>query len=490
MRARWLAVAVLIPFALGACGLVLGLEDHERFPAGVDAAAADAAADAPTVGDDRDPDIALAEASDDSVVPIGDHRVVSVAAGGAYACVLVDDGTVWCWGGDLHESLGSDPAGEGICTQHPCRTAPTQVAGLSDITQIGAGVLMACALRKDGAVLCWGDDGSGALGHIGIDDTCADGTPCNWRATQVTALPAVAQIAVGDPHACARTTKGAVFCWGDNTYGELGSGKIGTRSAKPVPVTGMGGGVIDISASAYGYHTCAVKTDGTVWCWGQNTRGALGHDKALDDACAVPGQAGVTVACNVTPTQVKVDKDHPLSGVSAVQAGYLATCAMTQASAVLCWGYNGLGQLGRGNWDANVNIVPEPLTVVDSIASLTMHSTVACAIDSAKSLWCWGDNSWGALGGGTAGGGPCESGQACKVAATKIASIAHVVQAAAGMQQVIAVGEDGAVWSWGANLDGRLAHAPGAAGDVQLCPVGSDAGLACNPSPTRVAGLP
>jgi alpha-tubulin suppressor-like RCC1 family protein len=502
MRARWLGV-VAAPLTLGSCGLVLGIEEHEPFPksddasdelaSSVDARAGEAAAD-DARGDERPIEAGATDGGsladtgrDDGAVSPG-PPVIAVAAGGGHGCLLRVDGTVGCWGNDEYESLGSDPAGEGTCGSHPCRVAPRPVAGLSGVTQIAAGRAATCALRGDGTVLCWGANDAGQLGHSGGDHSCLGGTPCNWSASLVTSLPSVVQISVGESHACARTSAGALYCWGDDTFGQLGGGATGTQSSKPVAVHLTG--AIDVSASGKGRHSCAVKNDGTAWCWGANVRGELGHDPSADKACPDPDAPGTTVPCNVAPIQIKDAADHPIAGMTSMHAGHQATCAQTQSGAVLCWGDNGMGQLGRGGWDVSINHLPAPVTGVSAAASLDTSATIACAIDGAKSLWCWGDDAWRAASGGAVGSGACESGLSCMTAPTNIQAIGAVLRVSAGGEHVVALANDGSVWTWGASYDGRLGHLPGTAGDVDECPVGGDGGMACHPSPAAVPGVP
>lgn len=129
----------------------------------------------------------------------------------------------------------------------------------------------------------------------------------------------------GDYHACALDTGGGVRCWGDNFRGQLGDG-TSTNRETATPVSGLSSGVTAIAAGAF--HTCAIKQDKTVVCWGRNDNGQLGNGTNLNSAVPVPVQA--------------------LTQISALTAGGAFTCALTQAGSVSCWGYNDFGQLGDG----------------------------------------------------------------------------------------------------------------------------------------------
>jgi hypothetical protein len=134
----------------------------------------------------------------------------------------------------------------------------------------------------------------------------------------------VAAIAVGGTHSCALTTAGAVRCWGDNYYGQLGDGST-TQRTTPVAVSGLGSGVAAIAAGQSSGHTCALTTAGAAHCWGYNTNGQLGDGSTTN---------------RLTPVAVS----GLGSGVAAIVAGGYQSCARTTAGAVRCWGRNVFGQ--------------------------------------------------------------------------------------------------------------------------------------------------
>jgi hypothetical protein len=187
----------------------------------------------------------------------------------------------------------------------------------------------------------------------------------------------VTAIAAGGGHTCALTSGGAVKCWGTNYFGEVGDGTRADRST-PVDVSGLSGGVTAIAAGEA--HTCAVIA-GAVRCWGRNTNAALGDGTTED---------------RLVPTDVS----GLGGGVAAIAAGNLHTCALTVAASVKCWGRNAEGQVG----DGTTNERRTPVDVsgltsgVTAIAAGDLHS---CAVSGDGKIRCWGWNANGQLGDGT-----------------------------------------------------------------------------------------
>ena len=342
-----------------------------------------------------------------------------IAAGPFHTCALAANGSVQCWGDNSNGELGVGSAS--------ARAAPVQVAGLGTGMQaVAAKGDFSCALTAAGAVRCWGNNNHGQLG---------DGTTLRrFSPITVTGLGSgVKAIAPGDSHTCALTTAGAVRCWGNNSYGQLGDGTT-TQRLTPVAVAGLGSGVRAIASG--GNHTCAVTTAGAVFCWGENIAGQLGdgtmlhrdapvlvtgldsgvqaislgyyHSCALSTAGAVScwGYAAVGSVGDGTTGDANHDRLTPVavvglaSGVSAIAAGYEHTCALTTAGAVQCWGWNLGGQLGDGTKVQRLGPVPVAglSSGVQALAAGVYHS---CALVTVGSVYCWGQNGVMQLGDGT-----------------------------------------------------------------------------------------
>lgn len=243
-------------------------------------------------------------------------------------------------------------------------------ASASSQRAIAAGGEHSCMLES-GAVECWGANDSGQLG---------DGTQTMRLApVPVAGLPGgVEALTAGRFHTCALLTGGAVSCWGDNRFGQLGDG-TGVDRSRPTPVVGLGGRATAIAAGSY--HTCALLTDGSVECWGDNTTAQLA-DAYLDES-RVP---------------------QPVEGLparaTAIASGTDHTCALVETGAVDCWGWNLFGQLGYG--DAfTVRILPVPVSGLGGALGVDGGFAHTCAVTADGGVECWGLNASGQVGDGT-----------------------------------------------------------------------------------------
>lgn len=193
-----------------------------------------------------------------------------------------------------------------------------------------------------------------------------------------TPLTGIAKISAGSFHTCALTNSGGVKCWGYNNTGQLGNGSQ-IEAKSPVDVTGLTSGVIAIAAG--GSHTCALTTAGGVKCWGLNQNGQLG-DNGPQLPRLVPGDVpGLT------------------SGVTAITAGLLTTCALTTGGGAKCWGANGVGQLGDGT--TTQALVPvDVFGLASGVSAISTYNGHSCALIAIGGIKCWGQNNSGQLGTG------------------------------------------------------------------------------------------
>jgi len=230
----------------------------------------------------------------------------------AHTCAITTQGAVKCWGYNRYGQLGDGSTIDGA--------VPVDVSGLSSgMAAISTGSYHTCAVDQYGRVKCWGDNRYGQLG---------DGTYNNSMVpVDASDLSSGAKaISAGGGHACALTPEGAVKCWGDNYYGQLGDGTHTNRNI-PVDVSGLSSGVTAISAGQW--HTCALTSEGAVKCWGKNDAGQLG-DGTWEDST------------------IPVDVSGLSSGGFVISAGGAHTCAFSLEAGLKCWGDDSYGQLGDG----------------------------------------------------------------------------------------------------------------------------------------------
>jgi alpha-tubulin suppressor-like RCC1 family protein len=148
------------------------------------------------------------------------------------------------------------------------------------VTYLESGVFHTCAALDDGTARCWGDNTDGQLGTG--DTTGESSTPAVVQRPEV--LGSVSEVGTGSAHSCALFDSGDVACWGDDTFGQLGSG-TGSQQIGGFTVTGLTG-VRSISAGSS--HTCAVLTDGTARCWGSGLSGKLGDGTTTNRPTPTP----------------------------------------------------------------------------------------------------------------------------------------------------------------------------------------------------------
>lgn len=262
-------------------------------------------------------------------------NVVSIAAGAAHSLALEGDGTVWAWG-------ANDTGQLGVNDTNP-RNVPTQVPGLPRIVAIAAGQKHSLALAADGTVYAWGLNSDlqsgGACGVPGTNaltpvkvTTSGAGSPCVPGA----ALTGVTQIAAGGAFNVALRSNGTVWTWGDNGFGELGNGG-GADSAVPVQVPGLTG-VTHVAAGDA--HALALKIDTRAVAWGRNNFGQLGDNTTTDSSTPVD----VSIPSALPPDAV------PTKGVALIAAGREHSLLVYQTGQVATWGNNASGQLGTASY--------------------------------------------------------------------------------------------------------------------------------------------
>jgi len=344
-----------------------------------------------------------------------------IAGGMTHTLALKYDGTVWAWGYNGYGQLGDGTSGTGNQKNTPVQVKGAGNVGiLTDVISVAAGMNHSAALKSDGTVWTWGYNSDGQLG---------DGTKTN-RSTPVQVRGAggvdflcdIVAIESGNHHMLALKSDGTVWAWGYNSKGQLGDG-TGTQRSTPAQVKGAGGAgiiadIIDITAGQS--CTIALKSDGTVWAWGDNSTGQLGDGTSINKA---------------TPVQVKgLGGAGNLSGITAVSGGAMHVMALKSDGTVCEWG-NYTTTPWQVSGEGGVGI----LTDIIAIAA-GQNSTV---LKSDGTVWAWRYKTEfpeQVVGEGGAGN------------LSKIISIATSCLNPCRF----AVKSDGSVWAWGSNGNGQL----------------------------------
>ena len=285
----------------------------------------------------------------------------SVAGGFAHTSAIKTDGTLWTWGVNGYGQLGN--------FSNTNRSTPvTTFAGGNDWKQVACGGFHTAAIKTDGSLWTWGFNSYGQLGNFSNTNrstpvtTFAGGT--DWK-----------QVAVGGARTAAIKTDGTLWTWGLNSSSQLG---VNDGAIRSTPVTTFAGGTNWKSVSCGSEHTAAIKTDGTLWIWGQGTLGQLGNFAATTRSTPVTTFSGGT-------------------DWKQVASGLQHTAAIKTDGSLWTWGANGSGQLG-------INDSTNRSTPVTTFAGGTDWKQVACgqqytaAIKTDGTLWIWGLGTSGQLG--------------------------------------------------------------------------------------------
>ncbi len=322
-------------------------------------------------------------------------------------------------------------------------TAPMTIGAQSaGATDIAVGLNTTCAITGDGDVFCWGQNSQGQLGN---GDTLQGSSNTPVLALLPGSVTAK-QISVGSQHSCAVTTDGDLYCWGNNSAGQLGTGSVGGREFKPVKAALSN--VKQVSAA--GLYTCAVTNSGDAYCWGDNFTGQFGTG-------SIGGQSGSPQ--QVALTQVKQISAGGEDGTASIGTS-AHTCAATTNGQGYCWGANEFGQLGIGS-NGGPQALPQKIDLA-GVAAVSAGEVHSCAIANASRAYCWGNSEEYQLGNGSNRGPNSCSGESCAVTPVLVSDeagtgpLAPVSSISAGNFHTCATTSDSLVYCWGDNFFGQL----------------------------------
>ena len=321
-------------------------------------------------------------------------------------------------------------------------------------TTLVAGNDHTCALASDHTAWCWGDNLVGELGNGSPISPVSTPQPVNDQAWS--------GLSAGGVHTCGRLDDGRLRCWGSNGAGQLGIVGV-SSSSSPSSLDADDADWVAVAAGAA--HTCAAKTDGSLWCWGDNGRGQTGGPRITSYDPVPHTVAGGAISwaqlAAAGPT-CGIGDDHNLwcLGLGAqsettvraparlpgswkhVSAGSVSTCAIDDTSALFCWGNNYAGQLG----DSSYRSAGAPKQVAGpGWVAISVGSTTACAIREGGELGCWGSN-FTSLG----------DGSTTRLTPTRISNRSWAAVAVGSSHTCAIEATTGLLSCWGSNYYGEL----------------------------------
>jgi len=443
------------------------------------------------------------------------ERVTALSSGGGFHCALLSSGLVKCWGRNYFGLLGQgdlNDRGDEADEMGVDLLTIDLGAGLT-ATAIASGGRHSCALLNNNSVKCWGYN---RLGQLGLGDRIARGSTVEQMGSALPALElgtnhiAIA-LALGKNHSCVLFESGAVKCWGDNYRGQLGQGDGLRRGDDPdemgdalAPID-LGTDLTATAIAAKENQTCALLSDKSVKCWGENMDGGLGLDDSNHRGDA-PGEMGDALASinlgrgrtalaisggcarlddgalkcwgdndygqlGQGDTQVRGDGPEDMADLEEIDLGYkrralfmvegwLHTCALLDTYQVVCWGKGAYLGLGKGfsvvgdNKGEMGSELPY-LNLGADIEELSVGHNFICARLSTDVVKCWGDNDEGQLGQGDTTVRTNYLGEVSELASIDLASGLRVLHVASSGRHSCVLFEGGLVKCWGANGSGQ-----------------------------------
>jgi alpha-tubulin suppressor-like RCC1 family protein len=320
-----------------------------------------------------------------------------VSAGGYATCAIMLDASVKCWG-------EQPKVGDGTST---ARSTPTATSGGVKLASLSGSPTHFCGVGSDQSIYCWGTnaltDPSGTTLTVNVPTRLA--SVLQWTLA-----------APGVQHNCAIASDQTVYCWGDNSYRQLGDGTDASVRFAPAPVSG---GFRFSRVASGSYHSCALTTGDSAFCWGRNDAGQLGD--------------GTTTNRN-SPTAVGGS-----IAFQAIGAGESITCGLSTAGRAYCWGTLPAVPAAQ--------TAPKAYTTAPTFTTLSVGGAHACALAADGAAYCWGDNSGGQLG---------DSTTISRAEPTPVKGGMKFQSISAGYQHTCARTSDGSVACWGLNRAGEL----------------------------------
>ncbi len=313
--------------------------------------------------------------------------VTAIAAAARISFAVTDDGSLWAWGSNINGQLGAGATTNSVL--------PVKIG--TDFQTVSAGYGHTLALKTDGTLWAWGDN---SFGQLGDGTTTNRDVPIHIGSSSDT----YKAVSAGLNFSLAIKSDGTLWAWGDNSFEQLGIGDS-SPAYSTVPVR-IGSDTSYIAVSAGTGHALALKSDDSLWAWGDNNHGELG------DGCSVDTNSGQTVCSNKNVPEA-IDSS---SSYAAIASGYFYSLAIKTDGSLMGLGQQRQGrpghrpirritvptQIGAGFKPDMAGLSASKFSVLGNTAYY-YHSL---ALKSDGSLWAWGDNIFGQLGDNSRHPGP------------------------------------------------------------------------------------
>lgn len=383
-------------------------------------------------------------------------NIERISAGVFHQCGLTTSGSLFCWGDNFYSQRGNGAVISG--------TTIARAGAVDEWAHVGVGGYASCGIKKTGELWCWGQNSLGQINPAapttmsyaapqrvgtdtdwvevvgGHDHLCgrkqSGAIHCQGSNRRGQAAGAFAShqpltrvgtdvfsgLTAGEDFTCALKADGTAYCWGNDADAQLGQRRLGLSLSARVIGTETTWSQVSLGRN----HTCALKTDGSLWCWGAGWQGQLGQGNL--EARAAPTRVGNN------------------TGWTAVSAGESHTCGVRGGS-LYCWGENQQGQVGIGTFDNRQPAVQQVGTATDW-ATVSCGGLSCCAQKTTGGLWCWGYNLEGQLG---------INSTATRVGVpTQVGTATDWTQVSMGNEHACARRTDNSLWCWGYGLHGQL----------------------------------
>lgn len=394
-------------------------------------------------------------------VQIKGEKPLQVAAGEQYSCALTASGKVYCWGLNRDGQLGVDSQQNVY--------APKEIVGDIRFKSISAGKYHTCGISTAFDAYCWGNS---RLGKLGSSEAGDDGHVLKPILVESESL--YSEVSTGEEHSCGITTEGKIHCWGQGSYGQLGSGNQGSNLPIPIDYPQE---FRHLSLGAH--HSCARTMANDLVCWGRGNDGQNGNsskkdspapqsialkkgafasiDLGYEHGCAINDEGGAycwgsgkfgrradgrSLATTSWPTKVRFS-----NSVTEITVSWGGGCFLAADALVYCWGDNTYGANGSTE-HTKTNAIPKVVERLVDVTQISRGNAHTCALTGKKVGYCWGLGNSGQRGDG--------SYELIKDSPEPIKNLDNIITLSAGGEHTCAIETSGAMYCWGEGIRGEL----------------------------------